>query len=49
MTEDTAKELICCKYNVIDVIDVIEVEKIMDGTKSVLNTTKSARPIKLRK
>jgi hypothetical protein len=43
MTEDTAKELICCKYNVIDVA------KIMDETKSVLNTTKSACPIKSRK
>jgi hypothetical protein len=46
MTEDNAKGLICCKFNVTDVTDVA---KIKDGTKSVLNAMKSARPIKLRK
>jgi hypothetical protein len=49
MTEDNAKGLICCKFNVTDVTDVTDVAKIKDGTKSVLNAMKSARPIKLRK
>jgi hypothetical protein len=46
MTEDTAKGLIFCYFNVIDVIDVA---KIKDGIRLVLNAIKSARPIKLRK